>query len=265
MTQRSSDSPGEVLKRLVETKQVMDRAYMQMGRDLYLAFHKRLFIEWGYDTFAEFVEKKLGENYKRAERMKRIWEHFVKECQLRPSALKGLSYTNALQLLVVTDRTNAAARVALAKKMSYRDLQTQIKVWQSPAAEDVADLPKAGATAPEGEGADEDRGDRETMSFGLYPGQHKVVDAAIAEAQRAKASGMAPNEALANIATEFLAARMAKEDEPVTRLSFMLGTLERVYGGKIIWLPTDEASNYLVAAMKKRQDLFPDPDTPEED
>lgn len=261
--QRGSDSPDELLKRLLETKKIMDRAYLQMGRDLYIAFHRRVFIEWGYDSFKEFVEKKLGENPKRAERAKRIWEHFVKECKLRPSTIRGLSYTNALQLLVVTDRSNAAARVAVAKRMTWRDLQLQIKVWQSPAAEDVADLPTDEPPEPEPE-PDEDNGERTSMNFRLYAGQAKVVDAAIAEAQRAKDSGMAPNEALANIATEFLASRMAKEDEPVTRLAFMLGTLERVYGGKLIWIPTDEASTYLVKAMKKRPDLFPEPDTPEE-
>ena len=263
MVQQSSDAPDNVLKRLVETKKVMDRAYLQMGRDLYIAFHRRLFITWGYDTFDDFVDQKLGESPKRAERVKRLWEHFVKECSLRPSALKGLSYTNALQLLGVTDRSNAAARVAAAKTMTWRELQTQVKVWQSPSEDAVADLPKEEAqqeAEPDG-----DLGERETRSFHLYPSQGKVVDAAIAEAQRAKASGMAPNEALANIATEFLASRMAKEDEPVTRLSFMLGTLERVYGGKIIWIPADDASNYLVEAMKMRPDLFPDPDTPEED
>jgi hypothetical protein len=272
MTQHNSDDPAEILKRILDTKKAMDRAYMQLGRDLYLAFHRRLFIDWGYDSFKDFVEQKIGESHKRAMRSKRIWEHFVKECSLRPSALNGLAYVNALQLLPVTDRSNAAARVAVARKMTCRELETQIKVWNSPSADDVADLPPVDdddedSTPAAGAATDAIEPDdgREVLTFRLYPGQSKVVDAAIAEAQRAKDSGMAPNEALANMATEFLASRMAKENEPVTRLTFMLGVLERVYGGKIIWIPSDEASDYLIGAMEKRPDLFPDPESPNEE
>lgn len=271
MVQRSNDSPGEIRKRIRETKEAMDRAYIQLGRDLYLAFHRRLFIGWGFDSWRDYVEQEIGENYKRAERAKRIWEHFVKACCLRPSALKGLSYTNALQLVSATDRSNAAARVSIAKQMTYRDLKTQIKVWLSPSQEDVANLPKIG---DDGDDADGEAPTPPTppveegvvMSFRLYPGQTKVVDAAIAEIQRSKDCGMAPNEALAHMATECLTSRMAKEDEPVTRLSFMLGVLERVHGGKIIWIPSDDAADYLVGAMEKRPDLFPDPEeSPDEE
>lgn len=270
--QRSNDSPDEIRKRIVATKNAMDRAYLQLGRDLYLVFHRRMFIGWGFDSFKDYVEEEIGEDLKRCERVMRIWAHLVKGCSLRPSVLKGLSYTNALQLLPVTDRSNAAARIAMAKKLSWRDLRTKIKVWKSPSADDVADLPRDEDGDEDGDGdGDNDEptepepepepadDDRETMTFRLYPGQAKVVDAAIAEAQRAKDCGMAPNEALANMATEFLASRMAKEDEPVTRLSYILGVLERVYGGKIIWIPTDEAAGLLIKTMEDHPDLFNDP------
>jgi hypothetical protein len=267
--QRNADTPIQIRTRLKATKKQMDDAYIQMGRDLYLTFHRRLFIGWGYDTFKDYAEEELSEDVKRCERMKRIWAHFVKGCAIRPTTMQGLSYTNALALLPVTEPGNALGRIRVAKTLTWRDLRLKIAEWKSPAAAAVAGLPKAkpAGTAPAPPPPPTPPEGRTSLTYHVYPDQEKVIDAAIAEAQRGKASESAPNEALANVCTEFLGSRMSKERTPITRLQYMLSVLEGVYGGKIIWIASDEAADVLMAAMKKHPHLFAEPttDTAEED
>ena len=50
--------------------------------------------------------------------------------------------------------------------------------------------------------------------------------------------------------------RMSKERTPITRLQYLLHVMEGVYGGKLIWIASDEAADVLMAAMKTRPDLF---------
>jgi len=70
---------------------------------------------------------------------------------------------------------------------------------------------------------------------------------------------MAPNEALAHVATEFLAARMSKEEKPLVRVQFLLGNLETCYGGKFVWIKDNGAALFLADCMKQRPDLFNEP------
>jgi len=257
---RSKDEPEEIRRRLRASKRAIDETYIQMGRDLYLVYHRRLFVQWGHDTFDDFAENEMKISRKRAERVRLIWTHFIKECGLKPSELSGLGYTCANELRGATDSSNVKRRIKSAKDLSWRALRRKIAKWKEPPKDVTDDMPKA----TDDESADDTTpltaaDGRTALGFKLYPSQQKVVQAALDEVSRGKPNEMAPNEALANIATEFLASRMSKEEEPVTRCRYMLSTLERVYGGKIIWIPNDKAAEALAQYMEKHPDLFGEP------
>jgi len=259
---RRSDEPEEIRKRLRASKKAIDEEYIRMGRDLYQVYHRRLFLDWGHDTFDDFAENEVKISRKRAERVRLIFTHFVKECGLKPSELSVLGYTCANELRGATDQSNVRQRVKAAKDLSWRALRRKIAQWKQPPKDVTDDMPKVPDEEPP---VDDDttplasNDGRIVRNFPLYPSQQKVVQAAIDEAKRGKPNEMADNEALANISTEFLASRMSKEEEPVTRCRYILSVLERVYGGKMIWIPDDEAAEALAKYMEKHPELFSEP------
>lgn len=269
------DSPTEVRRRIKRLKREVDTAYVQLGRDLYMVYHRRLYIQWGHDTWTDYVEQEVGVSQSRGDRLRRIWSAFVKKLCLKQADLNGVGYTNAFVLLPLVNRgiitaENIDSWLADARTMSYRELETRANVAKGPSAATVADMAAAGVpvetkdgeSAP-AEGAAHAADPRSMLSFKLHPQQHDVVRAAIDEAMRGKAEEMAPNEALANVATEFLASRMSKEEQPLTRVAFLLGSLEKVYGGKFVWIRDDEAAAVLAEAMDGHPDLFMQPVDPD--
>jgi hypothetical protein len=255
-----------------------------MGRDLYLAYHRRLSSGWGYDTFKDYVEKEVGIAKSRAERLRRIWTKYVKKLKVSPKLLEGVGFTNAFTMLPVVDSSNVHEWLDKAKASSWRELDLAVQLERSPSPAAVAALAGAGATVKAKTGADvadtgmafhetddtdldeSKSGDlRRPWTFRMYPSQYKVVDAAVSEARRTKPDEMAENEALAHVATEFLAARMSKEETPLVRLKFLMSTMEGVYGGKFVWIKNDAAAKFLTDSMESRPDLFDDVSTtPEE-
>lgn len=256
---RRSEEPEEIRKRLRASKKAIDEEYIRMGRDLYQVYHRRLFVGWGHDTFDDFVENEVKISRKRAERVRLIWTHFIKECGLKPAELSVIGYTCANELRGATNSSNVRQRVKAAKDLSWRKLRRKIAKWKEPPKKVTDEMPKSPDESADDTVPLASADGRTSLGFHLYPSQHKVVQAALDEVSRGKANEMAPNEALANIATEFLASRMSKEEEPVTRCRYMLSVLELVYGGRIIWIPDDEAANALAEYMEKHPQLFGEP------
>lgn len=261
MTQ-NPNAPDLVRQRLKAAYKMIDKTYVEMGRDLYATFHNRLFTQWGFDSFSDYVTKELGMDAKKAERVRLIHTHYVKECKLSPATVEQIGFFNCLTLKMVISADNAAERVPVILGLnSSRAVAKQAAAWKKadqPPSDDDDD-------PEDGDAPKEEDDTVVSLNVKLHPSQNKVVQAAIDEARRAKVTELPTNEALANIATEFLASRMAKEDQPMTRLAFMLGVMERVYGGKIVWIPSDEAAAVLTTAMEARPDLFGDALADDED
>jgi len=269
-----NDSPEEIRKRLKLNKDKVDSVYIQMGRDLYLAYHRRLYSKWGYDTFTDYVEQEIGIAKTRAERLRRIWTKYVRKLKVSPGQLQGLGFTNAFTMLSVVDSSNVHSWIKRAKDMAWRDLDLAVQATKSLSKEDADNVRASSPAAkklgietdddpPTEDGSEEEPlppGDkRRAWTFRLYPSQFKVVDAAIAEVKRTKKDEMAENEALAHVATECLASRMSKEEKPLARLKFMLSVFEQVYGGKFVWIKNEAAAAFLGEAMESRPDLFDQP------
>lgn len=268
------DRPEDIFQRAEEYRRAIDTAYIGLGRELYLIFHRRLYIDRGYETFDDWCEREFGMSSSRGERVRRIWTKFIRELHLRVDQLSGIGYTRALNLLPVVTRENADEWLEKARTMEWRDLKNEIDAAKTP-PEVVAAFEEAGAaikqinegsadmppspttTAPESTDTPlstttsiVDR-KRKIVTLKLYDDQMEVWRAALAEAQRSKPTEMAPNEALANICTEFLAARTVKEEKPLTRVSFYLRWFEEIYGGKFLWVKGEEALPYLEEAVEK--------------
>lgn len=275
------DAPKELRARVRQLKADIDSSYIQLGRDLYLIYHRKLYEGWGHDTFTDYVENEVGMSQSRAERCRRIWTKFVVKEGISPKALDGLGYTNALALLPVLgldvqddelEERDTKDWIERAKKLSWRALELEVKKYTGISAAQKQALVNAGAKittdmgdTPNAPEPISQIDDRRHFNHKLHPSQWKVVDAAMAEAKRSKPDEMADSEALAHMATEFLAARMSKEEEPVARVEFLLHNLEHVYGGKFVWIPGNDAATYLAEKMQERPDLFTTPTEEDEE
>ena len=59
-----------------------------------------------------------------------------------------------------------------------------------------------------------------------------------------------------NVCQEFFQSRMTKEQRPKARPRFWMRMMERVYGGKFLWIHSEEASRALMAALEDFPDTF---------
>jgi hypothetical protein len=264
-----------VFARASRLKREIDAAYIQLGRDLYMIFHRRLFMKKGYSTFNDWVEGDLGMSKDRGYRVRRLWAKFARDLRLSAAQLTGVGYTRALAIAPVINSGNKDEWVKNAREMAWPDLQQAIADAKAPPKQVKVVEVTGGESAPETpEPEAEDPGPApvhatpdpkvkivetaKPRTFNLYDNQAQVVQAALDEACRDKPQEMPPNEALANVATEFMASRLTKCQEPHALPLFYLRMFERVFGGHIMWVRNDRAASVLAAAMNENPELFPE-------
>lgn len=139
------DSTEAVFERAHQLKKVIDTAYIGLGRELYQIFHRRLFIEKGFNTFDDWCENGLGISIVRGYRVRRIWTKFVKELNLRTEQIEGVGYTRAFEMLGVINESNAQEWLNKARTLSQRDFLVQIAAAKGPTPEAIQALTDAGA------------------------------------------------------------------------------------------------------------------------
>jgi hypothetical protein len=266
--------PQEVRKRVKSLKKTIDTAYIQLGRDYYLIYYQKLYERWGYDTFGDYVEIDVGVPRAKAERCIRIWSKFIKELMLSPGQLEGLGFTKASAILSVVTPENATQWVETAKNASWKELTVKLAAAKAPpkeaverirssapvGEEDTAEAappspPPGGKPFPPSTAVDPDTVVKQ-KTFYLYPSQAQILEAALDDVKRSKPTGVPDNEALAHVCQEYVGSRMAKEEKPIIRLRFLLAVMEKVYGGRFVWLQSSEAAAVLFAAMEEHQHLF---------
>ena len=310
---RQAPAPN-IREQSMALKRAIDTAYIVLGKNLYHIFHRRLYLEWGHETFDDYLETELGRSRSVGDRLRRMWVKFVKELGLQPDQLEGIGYSRALVLLPVISSVTAQDWLHKARTLTWRDLNEAVADAKRPpkahtdaliangiplvrhepldgasiiadktdedqsdssesAQSGVADLGGGGnpAPRPSGHGCDPDRRPpapqvhqghlddvRKTVSYRLRSDQLLIWNAALDEVRRAKDIEVSPGEAVAHVATEFLASRLAKENAPASKVAFYLRAFERVFGGRFVWLKTGEAADALLQALQAHPELFQD-------
>lgn len=140
------DPSDVIFKRAAEFKRTIDTAYIGLGRELYQIFHRRLFIDKGFDTFDDYLENGLGMSRDRGGRVRRIWTKFIKELNLRAEQLEGIGYTRALALISVISSSNVDEWLDKARNLTWRSLTQQIAIAKNPSDATLAAAIASGAT-----------------------------------------------------------------------------------------------------------------------
>lgn len=128
-----------VRKRARELSETLDLGYMELARVLYQVWdtpidgdpnRAPIYTSWGFDSFADYSERELNLNHKKAERLRLIW--YTLEVQLKDmdSKLKdrivNLGYSKVRELIRVLTIRNAEMWIEQAENLTYRQLYKSV-------------------------------------------------------------------------------------------------------------------------------------------
>ena len=244
----ADESPGAIRERVPMLKSRIDFDYMRLAKDIWLIYSNSFYLEWGYETFDDYIVAEFDASRDRADRLRRLWSRLVIDAGIAPKQLEGLSYTNAQVVAQVVRRENAGEWLSLGKSITYRALQAKVDA-SKPAAVTITPSPiSSPALRPSAPAA-------RKYVFYLHEDQAKVFDEAMLAAERAAKSSKDGHK-LSCIALEFLAARTTREGTNEGRLRFYMRHLETIYGGSLIHVLSPKGFDALRAVIEANPELF---------
>jgi hypothetical protein len=262
----TGDSPDAIRQRIPQIRAITELSYMQLARDLWSVFHRKLYTDWGFESFDHYVRHEVGISKDRSYRLRRIFSVFVMKCDIPPATLNVLGRSKAERLLPFVTKKNAHDWVSRAQKMTYDELLTEIEtekakqVSPDPAPSAEVEPPSTVSpvrlTKPPREGFVE-------RKFYLPEDSDTLLTESLGEAQRITKSA-SDSFNLSCILQHFLAHRLTQEGKDDGRLGWFMRNMERVYGVRLIRVKdTDEAWGILQGAVESRPDLFGTSDHPD--
>ncbi len=179
---------------VVNAVQMVEMSYMRLGGLLYRVKHGQYFVDWGYESFEEYVETELSFKSRKAAYHINIWNRLFLELGVKEAQLEGIGWSKSAALTRVVDAENLTLWLSLARELSFRDLSERIDAALKAAKEEEFE-PEEG---PEGEESEETPGvgegviqQTEPFLVRVYPEQkgniERVMDAARETASSDKA------------------------------------------------------------------------------
>lgn len=240
MTEAECD--GLAAKRLLAER---DRIELELSRHL-----SRLRKRWARSQdrdraagkFERYARDELGvESGERARQLAAMYEFFTVRCGATHALLQGVPIRGLLEIQRVATPENVRMWLDRAREEEPSDLTQLVAAEVRDRRERHGEVCKR-------------------VTFKLHASQQEIVEAALDYVQRNKTAGhlLAPNECLAHVAMGFLADRQTRDQRPNAQLRLYLYWFERVFGGKFIWITSEEAIQVLSKAIHEHPDLFPE-------
>jgi len=257
------NDPEAIRARISILKTVTERCYMRLAKDLWDCFQRKLYIEYGYDTFDDYVAAEVGISKDRAHRLKRIFSVLVLKCDLSPSEIEEAERSRVELILGVVNRENARQWLNDAKLLRYKDLKTKLRHERdrrrppTPAAtkeERPVDITPV-RLACESKQVKQIKEEFVQRTFRLPTDGDTLLTEALGVAQRVTGSH-SDNFNLICIAQQFLAHNITVEGKDDGRCSYFQRWMEEIYGGRFIHIKTDKAWDVLREAIEGHPDLF---------
>jgi hypothetical protein len=121
--------PTEIRDYIRELKQAVDDSYAEISELLFYIYNDRLFSQWGFETFASYVENELGMKIRKAQYLLSIYYWFKVELSDEDvwNKIKPLGWSYAKELVGVVNKDNVDEWINKAKSMSVMDLATETR------------------------------------------------------------------------------------------------------------------------------------------
>lgn len=233
---------------------------MQLAKDLWECYHRKLYTGWGYETFDDYVNYEVEISRDRARRLRRIFEVLVIKCGVQPKELDVIGRSKAERLMTIMDRSTASDWVDKAKNLSYVDLVAEISEVREaakpavpvPTEPEVPVLPADGPVKITGVSPKKikkpKKAEFKVRTFRLPPDVDSLLEEALGEAQRTTNSA-SQSWNLACIIQHFVAHRVTDEGRDDGRLRWFMRNMERIYGGRLIHVKDDKGWEVLSEAI----------------
>jgi hypothetical protein len=244
------DTPAEIRERVKVLKGVTERCYMRLAHDLWKCYHRRLYIDYGHDTFDDYVANEVGISRDRANKLRRIYSILHLKCEIPTREIEEAERGRVELILGVVDRSNAREWLSRAKTLPYKSLQNELAGVRNHRADAPAattpitpaprppikvicdESPRAPNTpAPEAKFI--------KRTFRLPEDGDTLLNEALGVAQRfTKSHSDTFN--LICMAQQFLAHNLTLDGKKDPRKDYWLRWMEEIYGGHFIHIK-DEA------------------------
>lgn len=256
------ENPDLLRLRLRTARERIFKEYYQVGTDLFQVLNTHLYLKWGFESFADYVDAEVGLSLKYALNYVKIFAKFNQDLGLRPEQLEGVGVTKALALTdKVITRTNAEEWIDKARQTTTTDLREKIKLSRPPkyraiprnSPEALIGLEKA--RMDESLLIDDTDDPPIVKTFYLYPKQLDFIEKVLSEMPHRTESSKDGNN-LSLLLLEHQALRAAVGDKVEKRPHTILEGFEATFGGVVRWFTTKEQAQAILKFMEDNPDTF---------
>lgn len=228
--------------RLAEVKETIDKSYLEMGKLLYQTMHRKLYLDWGYDSFKAYCDGELRFKERKAKYLASIWKTVKVNLGLPDDKVEGIEWTKLQEATKVMDEDNAEDLLEEVRDMTYEQVKNKVREVQAEKARE--ERLQSGSN----DDGDEDVVEKlERFSIQLFEGQKATVEDAIACAERVTGSDKRCH-LLATVALEYLSHHL--EGDRDARLGTMIDRLERAFNTTLIEVKDKRAALELKKALE---------------
>lgn len=254
------DTPAEIRERVKVLKGVTERCYMRLAHDLWKCYHRQLYIDFGYDTFDDYVADEVGISRDRAHKLRRIYAILHLKCEIPTKEIEEAERARVELILSVVDRTNAREWLTRAKTLPYKSLQNELATVRNRRAETspapttpMTPMPQTPVKVTSDESPRADAPPREAQfvkrTFRLPDDGDKLLTEALGVAQRYTRSH-SDTFNLICVAQQFLAHNLTLEGKKDPRKDYWLRWMEEIYGGHFIHIKDEAGWDVLRNALE---------------
>lgn len=221
--------------RIKELKKNISTQYVEMGEHLSKVLEERLFIDFGFSKFAEYVDKEVDFKQRKALYLVGIFRKFVQEIGLKGEDFSDIDWSKMAQICRVANRENYQEWLDKARKLGIKELTTQVRI-------ELGD-------------EDEEEAEQDLHKFvvHLFAPQLDIVNQAFKKAERVE-NNSKRNVLFERICMDYLTTDISTEDEA---LRWYLTHLARAYRVNItaVGASTGTTKAEIVYEEVKRADI----------
>lgn len=260
--------------RLHDAKVAVDRDYLILGRELYVAFSTGEFKEGGFQSFDDYAVSR-GVEPGRAKRLRRVFKKFSKDLGVSFEQMLKIGYERLKAIEPVINRTNRNLWLSRAGELSFPELVKKVKENKTPrrrrkeVRQDISphktvyapeDASKLLATIhddrlkPSADGSEVyDDGTVYVKKLYLIAEQKQVFDTAI-ENMEQRTGSTKIGYLLTSALQEYLAHEATRGLKDDKRLEYFMGVLERRYKCKLLCIKDKKVAEKLTEMLNQAEE-----------
>lgn len=124
-TGQVTNKHADIRKQLRDLNSEVEKNYLVIAELMHTVRNGELYATWGFNTFEQYSDDELGIQKRKAYYLTDVWQ-MVKDFRLPKAKVQKIGWTKMRELKGVIDVENAKEILALAAKLSHRQLKEEI-------------------------------------------------------------------------------------------------------------------------------------------